>query len=240
MSVTPYSHSKDTKKQQVAEMFDAISGKYDFLNRSLSFGIDVYWRKKMVWELKKMKPQSILDIATGTGDVALTMQQLHPEKIIGVDISDGMLEIGREKIQRKGLQEIIQLQNGDSENLQFAANSFDAITVAFGVRNFENLSKGLSEMHRVLRPGGKVVILEFSKPKIFPIKQLYNFYFKYFCPWFGKLISKDTSAYQYLFDSVKAFPEGKQFTDIAEKSGFSKMNCERVTFGIVSLYTAVK
>jgi demethylmenaquinone methyltransferase/2-methoxy-6-polyprenyl-1,4-benzoquinol methylase len=175
MSVTPYSHSKDSKKQQVAQMFDAISGKYDFLNRSLSFGIDVYWRKKMVRELKKIKPQSILDIATGTGDVAITMQQLHPEKIIGVDISDGMLEIGREKIQKKNLQNIIQLQNGDSENLTFAPNSFDAITVAFGVRNFENLSKGLSEMHRVLKPGGKVVILEFSKPKIFPIKQLYNF-----------------------------------------------------------------
>ncbi len=221
-------------------MFDNISGNYDFLNRSLSFGIDVLWRKKMMRELKGIEINKLLDIATGTADVAIAARKLKPGSIIGVDISEGMLAVGRVKVAKKGLNELIQLQRGDSENLPFEDNSFDAITVAFGVRNFEHLSKGLDEMQRVLKPGGKVVILEFSRPRIFPIRQLYDFYFRYFCPWWGKVVSKDNAAYRYLYESVSAFPEGDQFLSIAEKSGFKQLNAQRVTFGIVSLYTGIK
>ena len=221
-------------------MFDNISGNYDFLNRSLSFGIDVLWRKKMMGELKGIEINKLLDIATGTADVAIAARKLKPGSIIGVGISEGMLAVGRVKVAKKGLNELIQLQRGDSENLPFEDNSFDAITVAFGVRNFEHLSKGLDEMQRVLKPGGKVVILEFSRPRIFPIRQLYDFYFRYFCPWWGKVVSKDNAAYRYLYESVSACPEGDQFLSIAEKSGFKQLNAQRVTFGIVSLYTGIK
>ncbi|HOY49741.1 MAG TPA: bifunctional demethylmenaquinone methyltransferase/2-methoxy-6-polyprenyl-1,4-benzoquinol methylase UbiE [Flavobacteriales bacterium] len=239
--VTPYEHSTDSKRKQVEKMFDNISDNYDFLNRSLSFGIDIWWRKKMLGKLKGIEINRLLDIATGTGDVAIAAsKQLNPKSIIGVDISDGMLAVGRVKIEKKGLSQIIELQNADSENLPFESNSFDAVTVAFGVRNFEHLSIGLQEMNRVLRPGGKVVILEFSRPRIFPIRQLYDFYFRYFCPWWGKLISKDNSAYRYLYESVSVFPEGDEFLTIAKNSGFKDLQAQRVTFGIVSLYTGIK
>ena len=240
MKVTPYEHSSDSKKQQIEQMFDNISPKYDFLNRSLSLGIDVWWRKKMMRELKGHLLNQVLDIATGTADVALATSKLKPNSIIGVDISEGMLAVGRIKIEKKGLSSLIKLQKADSENLPFSENQFDAITVAFGVRNFEHLSKGLDEMCRVLKPGGKLVILEFSRPRIFPVKQLYDFYFRYFCPWWGKVVSKDNSAYKYLYDSVNAFPEGEQFLSIANQSGFKQLKAQRLTFGIVSLYTATK
>jgi demethylmenaquinone methyltransferase/2-methoxy-6-polyprenyl-1,4-benzoquinol methylase len=240
MKVTPYEHSSDSKKQQIEQMFDNISPKYDFLNRSLSLGIDVWWRKKMMRELKGLALNQVLDIATGTADVALATSKLKPNSIIGVDISEGMLAVGRIKVEKKGLSSLIKLQKADSENLPFSENQFDAITVAFGVRNFEHLSKGLDEMCRVLKPGGKLVILEFSRPRIFPVKQLYDFYFRYFCPWWGKVVSKDNSAYKYLYDSVSAFPEGEQFLSIANQSGFKQLKAQRLTFGIVSLYTATK
>jgi demethylmenaquinone methyltransferase/2-methoxy-6-polyprenyl-1,4-benzoquinol methylase len=240
MKVTPYEHSSDSKKQQIEQMFDNISPKYDFLNRSLSLGIDVWWRKKMMRELKGLALNQVLDIATGTADVALATSKLKPNSIIGVDISEGMLAVGRIKVEKKGLSSLIKLQKADSENLPFSENQFDAITVAFGVRNFEHLSKGLDEMCRVLKPGGKLVILEFSRPRIFPVKQLYDFYFRYFCPWWGKVVSKDNSAYKYLYDSVTAFPEGDQFLTIAKQSGFKQLKSQRLTFGIVSLYTATK
>ena len=240
MKVTPYEHSSDSKKQQIEQMFDNISPKYDFLNRSLSLGIDVWWRKKMMRELKGLALNQVLDIATGTADVALATSKLKPNSIIGVDISEGMLAVGRIKVEKKGLSSLIKLQKADSENLPFTENQFDAITVAFGVRNFEHLSKGLDEMCRVLKPGGKLVILEFSRPRIFPVKQLYDFYFRYFCPWWGKVVSKDNSAYKYLYDSVSAFPEGEQFLSIANQSGFKQLKAQRLTFGIVSLYTATK
>ena len=240
MKVTPYEHSSDSKKQQIEQMFDNISPKYDFLNRSLSLGIDVWWRKKMMRELKGLALNQVLDIATGTADVALATSKLKPNSIIGVDISEGMLSVGRIKVEKKGLSSLIKLQKADSENLPFSENQFDAITVAFGVRNFEHLSKGLDEMCRVLKPGGKLVILEFSRPRIFPVKQLYDFYFRYFCPWWGKVVSKDNSAYKYLYDSVSAFPEGEQFLSIANQSGFKQLKAQRLTFGIVSLYTATK
>lgn len=240
MTVTPYKDNKKSKKQQVADMFDNISPSYDKLNRSLSFGIDVLWRKKIRRILKKQKPYTILDVATGTADVALELSALKPEKITGVDISEGMLAVGREKIKRKNLQEKIILLKGDSEDLQFPDNSFDAITVAFGVRNFENLEKGLAEMQRVLRPGGTILILEFSQPQIFPIKQLYHFYFSKFIPWWGKIISKDQSAYQYLFDSVQTFPYGEALRKIMESIGYKDITFEPVTFGIVTLYKGSK
>ena len=239
MEVKPY-QEETGKKEQIEKMFDSISGRYDFLNRFLSLGTDIYWRKLMVNRLRKKQPKNILDIATGTADVAIAMRKISPEQIIGLDLSEGMLEIGREKVKKKGLGNLIQLVKGDSENLPYQENTFEAVTVAFGVRNFENLLKGLSEMNRVMKPGGKVVILEFSRPTIFPVKQLYDFYFRYFCPWWGKLISKDDSAYRYLYESVNAFPEGNSFLEVAQKAGFKELKAERVTFGIVSLYTGVK
>jgi demethylmenaquinone methyltransferase/2-methoxy-6-polyprenyl-1,4-benzoquinol methylase len=239
MEVKPY-QEETGKKEQIEKMFDSISGRYDFLNRFLSLGTDIYWRKLMVNRLRKKQPKNILDIATGTADVAIAMRKISPEQIIGLDLSEGMLEIGREKVKKKGLGNLIQLVKGDSENLPYQENTFEAVTVAFGVRNFENLLKGLSEMNRVMKPGGKVVILEFSRPTIFPVKQLYDFYFRYFCPWWGKLISKDDSAYRYLYESVNAFPEGDSFLEVAQKAGFKELKAERVTFGIVSLYTGVK
>ncbi|MEZ5173394.1 MAG: bifunctional demethylmenaquinone methyltransferase/2-methoxy-6-polyprenyl-1,4-benzoquinol methylase UbiE [Bacteroidia bacterium] len=240
MNVTPYADSREGKKEQVEEMFDNISGKYDFLNRSLSFGIDVWWRKRMIRELKKLKPQSILDVATGTADVALAAVSLKPLKITGIDISEGMLGIGRTKVARKNLESLITLVKADSEAIPFGDNTFDAVTVAFGVRNFENLALGLREINRVLKPGGKLVILEFSRPSLPVVKQLYDFYFRTICPWWGKVVSKDFSAYRYLYDSVKAFPEGKNFTNIASAAGMKDMKSKRVTLGIVSLYTGIK
>lgn len=238
--VTPYKKEDAGKKEQVAEMFDNIAGSYDFLNHFLSLGIDKMWRTKAIRSIKEVQPQKILDVATGTADLAIAAMKLQPQQIIGVDISNKMLDCGRDKIVKKGLDKTIDLQWGDSENLPFEDNTFDAITVAFGVRNFENLEKGLLEMHRVLRPGGKLAVLEFSKPKKFPIKQLFNFYFKNVLPTLGKMVSKDNRAYTYLPESVQVFPEGQTFMKILEQLNFNSTTCEALTFGIASLYTAKK
>lgn len=240
MTVLPYKDKSDAKKKQVAEMFDSISGKYDFLNHFLSLGIDIRWRKKAIKMLKDLQPKQILDIATGTGDFAIESLKLNPEKVVGVDISEGMLNVGREKMKKKGYSDIIDMQSGDSENLHFEDNSFDAVIVAFGVRNFENLEKGLSEMNRVLRPGGRAVILEFSKPTVFPFKQLYNFYFRWILPKIGKLVSKDNAAYTYLPESVNEFPYGNDFLKILEKTGYKKTKCKPLTLGISSIYVGEK
>ena len=229
------------KKAEVEQMFDRIAPRYDLLNRVLSLGIDVWWRKRAIGYLKPLQPSKILDVATGTADVAILMAKiLKPKQIIGIDIANQMLELGRGKIANQGLSEIISLETGDSERLQFEDNSFDAVTVAFGVRNFETLEKGLAEMYRVMRPGGRVVVLEFSKPHVFPIKQLYNAYFKYVLPLIGRLTSRDMRAYTYLFESVQVFPEGSQFTEILTKTGYQNPLCERLTLGICSIYTATK
>lgn len=238
--VKPY-NSEAGKKAEVEQMFDRIAPKYDLLNRVLSLGIDVWWRKKAIAYLKAARPAEILDVATGTADVAILMAKiLNPKRIVGIDIANQMLEFGRVKIQDAGLQDVISLETGDSEHLRFETGTFDAVTVAFGVRNFENLEKGLAEMQRVLKPGGRVVILEFSKPHIFPFKQLYNSYFKYVLPLIGRLTSRDMRAYTYLFESVQVFPEGNQFTEILTKTGFNDPICERLTLGICSIYTATK
>lgn len=240
MAVVPYQDSSDSKKKQVAEMFDNISHKYDFLNHFLSLGIDKGWRKKAINELASLAPARILDIATGTGDLAIEAARIKPKSIIGVDISEGMLSHGRVKIKKLGLSSLILLETGDSENLHFQSESFEAVTVSFGVRNFENLEKGLNEIHRVLAPKGRVVILEFSKPKLFPIKQLYWFYNNTILPIIGKLVSKDSSAYTYLPESVKAFPDGEDFLAILKKCSFANTKARTLTFGIVTLYTADK
>lgn len=238
--VKPYKEQEGSKKQQVEEMFDNISERYDFLNHLLSMNIDKGWRKKVVKLASKEKPKVILDVATGTADLAIALSKLHPEKITGVDISNGMLDVGRQKIAKKNLSQIITLKQADSEDLPFNDNQFDAITVAFGVRNFENLEKGLSEMHRVLKPGGRLLVLEFSQPQKFPFKQLYGFYFKNILPGLGKLVSKDSSAYTYLPESVGAFPYGDKFIGILRKISFSSNSAYPVTFGIATIYESVK
>ncbi|MDG1105110.1 MAG: bifunctional demethylmenaquinone methyltransferase/2-methoxy-6-polyprenyl-1,4-benzoquinol methylase UbiE [Cyclobacteriaceae bacterium] len=240
MNVLPYKDKDTSKKEQIAAMFNSISGKYDFLNHFLSLGIDILWRKRAVRLLKNHQPKLILDIATGTGDFAIEALSLNPEKIIGVDISEGMLSVGREKLIKKNLTDKIELLSGDSEVLPFEDNFFDAVIVSFGVRNFENLEKGLSDMLRVLKPGGKVVILEFSKPKSFPFKQVYQFYFQWILPKIGKLISKNHAAYTYLPDSVEAFPDGDDFLNILNKIGFQKNQCTPLTLGISSIYSGSK
>lgn len=240
-TVTPYKDTDADKKQQVADMFDNISGTYDFLNHFMSLGIDIIWRKKAIRSLKVSKPQRLLDVATGTGDFALeAIKILKPAKVIGVDISSGMLAVAREKIAKKGLSEQFEVALADSESLPFTDSTFDAVTVAFGVRNFENLEKGLADIYRVLRPGGKAVILEFSKPKSFPVKQLYHFYFNRITPFIGKIFSKDYRAYSYLPESVAQFPDGKRFTDILLRVGFGKALARPQTFGICTIYTATK
>lgn len=239
-TVTPY-QNETAKKEQVADMFNNISKTYDFLNHFLSLGIDIIWRKKAINELKADKPRLILDVATGTGDFAFeALSILKPEKIIGVDISQGMLDIAKQKIAKRGLQQQFEVKLGDSEKLPFEVNEFDAVTVAYGVRNFEDLQKGLNDIHRVLKSGGKAVILEFSKPKAFPVKQLYNFYFNYITPGIGKLFSKDARAYSYLPESVAAFPDGQAFIAVMQKAGFSNTKCRPLAFGICSIYTGVK
>ncbi|BDQ13133.1 bifunctional demethylmenaquinone methyltransferase/2-methoxy-6-polyprenyl-1,4-benzoquinol methylase UbiE [Sediminibacterium sp. TEGAF015] len=239
--IVPFKDSDLAKKEQVADMFNNIAHRYDFLNRFLSVGIDVGWRKTAIKELKKLAPKKILDVATGTADVALLTQEiLKPEQIIGIDISEGMLNFGREKIKAKGLENTIQLYTGDSENIRFENDYFDAITVAFGVRNFQDLSKGLKEMYRVLRPGGKAVILEFSKPSSLGFKQLYQFYMNYITPSIGKVFSKNKDAYQYLNDSVQAFPEGNQFLNILNEAGFTQTYLKKLSFGICTIYCGSK
>ena len=221
-------------------MFDNIAGNYDFLNHFLSLGIDIFWRKRLVRKLQKQKPQNILDVATGTADLAIAMMKIKPFNVVGIDISNGMLEVGRKKIKEKDLEKTIQLQQADSEDLPFEDATFDAVTVSFGARNFENLQKGLSEMARVLKPGGKIYILEFSKPTLFPFKQLYDFYFKFVLPLIGKLLSKDNAAYSYLPESVKAFPHGKELNSIIENCGYTNAKNHPLTMGIASIYTAQK
>ena len=241
MTVVPYKEESISKKEQVARMFDNISGKYDFLNHFLSLGIDKGWRKKAIKKLSPLKPQIVLDVATGTGDFAIQANaSLKPSSIIGIDISEGMLEVGRKKIQSRKLSNVITLQQGDSENIPFGENKFDAVTVAFGVRNFENLRKGLQEIARVIRPGGMLVVLEFSHPSKFPFKQLYNTYFKFILPKIGRLVSRDKAAYTYLPESVEAFPDGADFVRILEEVGFNNVTCQSLTFGISSIYTARK
>lgn len=239
-SVTPYKDQTTSKKEQVATMFNNIAPKYDFLNQLLSMGIHKGWRRKAVNFLKEVNPKNILDIATGTGDFAIEAMKLNPDKVVGVDISEGMLKIGVEKINKLGLQNKIELKLGDSESLPFSDNSFDAITVGFGVRNFENLEKGINDIYRVLNKNGIIAVLEFSKPTAFPIKQLYHFYFRYITPAIGKIFSKDNSAYTYLPESVKAFPAGEDFLKVLKKAGFKETKVIPVTFGVASIYIAKK
>lgn len=239
-TVKPYGDEDRSKKEEVADMFNNISKKYDFLNHFLSVGIDKIWRKKAVARLKDLKPKRILDLATGTGDFALALLKLKPEQIVGMDISAGMLEVGREKMKKKGVDNIITMQLGDSENIPFDDNYFDGLTVGFGVRNYENLEKGLGDMLRVLRPGGRAVILEFSKPKKFPVKQYYKFHSKYVIPFFGKMVSKDNRAYTYLPDSIQAFPEGKDFENILKKVGYKNVKSKQVSGGIATIYMGEK
>lgn len=239
-SVKPYSDSELSKKKQVEQMFDNISPKYDLLNRVLSMGIDVSWRKDVVKRVNQSNPQKILDIATGTGDLAIQMAKSNQSQITGFDLSAGMLEIGKKKIAAENLQDRIEMIQGDAENMPFEDNTFDCITVAFGVRNFENLEKGLSEIYRVLKPGGRFIILEFSQPETFPMKQLYSFYSKNILPKIGKKISKDESAYTYLPDSVKAFPYGEKMKNILKDLNFINPSDKKLTFGIASIYESLK
>ena len=239
--VVPNKNSSLSKKDQVAEMFDSIAGKYDFLNRLLSAGIDVRWRKKALGHLKNVHPLVMLDVATGTADVAiLASKVLQPDKIIGIDISEGMLEVGRIKITKSGLSKKIELRKGDSELLDFSDNYFDAVTISFGVRNFQNLTKGLEEIKRVLKPGGKIVILEFSKPTKPVIKNIYSFYMKVITPAIGKLFSKNKNAYSYLDESIKLFPEGHYFVEILNTLGYSNTYCKQLSLGICSIYCGTK
>jgi len=238
--VTPYKNSSLGKKEQVAQMFDNISGNYDGLNRVISFGIDVSWRKKVLQLVANTHPKTILDIATGTGDLAILMTKTNAEKIIGLDISAGMLEVGRKKIENRKLSNKIEMILADSENMPFEDNTFDAITVAFGVRNFENLEKGLSEILRVLKPNGIFVILETSIPEKTPYKQGYTFYSKNILPLIGKLFSKDNVAYQYLSESASVFPYGEALNDILRKTGFISVVAQPQTFGVATIYSASK
>tara|TARA_B100001741_G_scaffold98609_1_gene80819 strand:+ start:10593 stop:11345 length:753 start_codon:yes stop_codon:yes gene_type:complete len=238
--IKPYQKDKTSKKEQIAKMFDNIAARYDFLNHFLSLGIDIIWRKIAVREIAKINPKIILDVATGTGDLAIEISKLKPKKIIGIDISNNMLNVGRKKMIKKSLDHLIDMQYGDSENLNFNDNTFDAITAGFGVRNFENLDKGLKEIYRVMKCGGKLAILEPSEPKIFPFKQFYGLYFKGILPLLGKFFSKDNSAYEYLPNSVVEFPSREAFVRELEKVGFKDSKFKSLTFGIAALYTASK
>jgi demethylmenaquinone methyltransferase/2-methoxy-6-polyprenyl-1,4-benzoquinol methylase len=228
------------KKEQVRVMFDNIAHKYDFLNHFLSAGIDIGWRKKLVKMINKHQPQHTLDVATGTADLAIALAKKTKTPIIGIDISNGMLDIGREKLKKLNLDQQIVLQQADSENLPFDDNVFDAVMVAFGVRNFENLDKGLAEMNRVLKPGGMLAVLEFSRPRKFPVKQLYNFYFRFILPFLGRLISKDKGAYTYLPESVGKFPDGQDFINHLTSCGYHQNSERRLSFGIATIYTGFK
>jgi demethylmenaquinone methyltransferase / 2-methoxy-6-polyprenyl-1,4-benzoquinol methylase len=238
--INPYKDSKLGKKEQVAQMFDTISTNYDGLNRVISLGVDINWRKKVVKIVGENNPKQILDIATGTGDLALMMANLNPDKITGLDISPGMLSVGKEKIAKAKLSDKIEMIVGDSEAMPFENNTFDAITVSFGVRNFANLNKGLKEIARVLKPSGVLVILETSNPVKFPFKQGYKLYTNLFLPIIGKLFSKDKSAYTYLSESANSFPFGNEFNNILQKNGFTYTKADPVTFGVATIYTAKK
>lgn len=238
--ITPYKDSNLNKKQQVEKMFDTISENYDGLNRVISFGIDVKWRKKLIDMVARTNPDAVLDIATGTGDLAISLEKTGALEVIGLDLSEGMLAVGRKKIKERNLQERIKMVQGDSEDLPFEDNHFDAITVAFGVRNFENLEKGLEEIKRVLKPGGIFAVLETSVPTKFPFKQGYHFYTKNLLPLIGKIFSKDKVAYSYLSESAAAFPHGEEFNNILRKTGFINVENKPQTFGVATIYTASK
>lgn len=238
--VKPYKNSDLSKKEQVTKMFDTISKEYDGLNRVISFGIDVKWRKKVVKLVGETQPTSVLDIATGTGDLAINLTKTNADKIVGLDISEGMLEVGRSKIAKRNLSKTIEMVLGDSEKLPFEDNSFDAITVAFGIRNFENLEKGLSEILRVLKPSGIFVILETSVPTKFPFRQGYNIYTKGIMPIIGKIFSRDKVAYSYLSESASVFPYGERLNNILRKIGFINPVAMPQTFGVATIYTATK
>lgn len=240
-SIVPDASSKLSKKEQVAQMFDNIAGKYDFLNHVLSLGIDKAWRRKAIRSIKSIEPCQVLDVATGTGDLAIAAAlELPQAQVTGIDIAAQMLEVGKVKIAERSLSDRIGMTVADSENLPYADQHFDAVLCAYGTRNFQDLHKGLAEMSRVMRPGGKLAILEFSKPKTFPVKQVFAFYFKYILPLLGKMVSKHATAYTYLPDSVMAFPEGRDFCAILEQCGFKNAKATPLTFGISSLYTADK
>ncbi|HEX3079320.1 MAG TPA: bifunctional demethylmenaquinone methyltransferase/2-methoxy-6-polyprenyl-1,4-benzoquinol methylase UbiE [Puia sp.] len=239
--IVPFKESAVSKKEQVAEMFNRIAFRYDFLNRFLSGGIDRSWRKKAIIELKTVNPKTVLDLATGTADMPIMlMKLLSPDKVIGIDISEAMLELGRRKVEKNNLKGKISLQTGDAENIYFSNASFFAATVAFGVRNFQNLEKGLSEIYRILKPGGKLVILEFSKPDNSYFLPFYKLYLKVIAPRIGKMISGSLDAYTYLNDSVNAFPEGKAFIGILNKSGFKETYFKRLSLGICTIYCGNK
>ncbi len=240
-TIVPFKDSSLSKKQQVAEMFNKIANRYDFLNHFLSGGVDKYWRRMAIRELEPLHPKNILDVATGTADLSLLMaKRLQPEKIVGIDISEGMLGLGKRKIAKLRLNQLITLQEGDSEAINFPGASFEAVTVAFGVRNFQNLEKGLQEMFRVLKPGGKLLILEFSKPRKGPFLPLYKVYLRYIAPRIGKMVSGNPDAYQYLNDSVNAFPEGDVFTGILKKTGFINTYSKKLSLGICTIYCGTK
>ncbi len=240
-TVVPFDESGLSKKQQVAEMFNQVAGKYDFMNRFLSAGIDISWRKKALKMLKKDNPRVMLDVATGTADLAIMAHGLlKPDKIVGIDISEKMLAIGREKVLKAGLDQHIDLQSGDSEAINFPDNTFDAVTVSFGVRNFENLEQGLTEIKRVLKPGSKLLVLEFSKPKIPGIEQFYNFYMGRIAPEMASMVSNNKKAYKYLNDSMKKFPDGNEFVNVLKKVGFQHTSCKRLSLGICSIYCGSK
>ncbi|MCR4773099.1 MAG: bifunctional demethylmenaquinone methyltransferase/2-methoxy-6-polyprenyl-1,4-benzoquinol methylase UbiE [Prevotella sp.] len=238
--IKPYENNGD-KGTQVETMFDNIAQTYDTLNHRLSWNIDKYWRKKAMRRLALWKPQTIMDVATGTGDFAiLATKMLNPQSVIGVDISEGMMKVGAEKVERLNMSDTIKFKKDDCMNLSFADNSFDAVIAAFGIRNFPDLDKGLSEICRVMKKGGRLCILELTEPKGFPMKQLFRIYSHTFLPIYGKLISKDNSAYNYLTATIEAFPQGETMMEIFKKAGFSDANFERLTFGICTLYTATK
>ena len=240
-TIVPFKDSEESKKKQVEKMFDRIAFRYDFMNHFLSAGIDIGWRKRTLRQLRSLEPKKILDVATGTGDMAiLACSVLDPERVTGIDLSEGMLEIGRQKVIKARLENKVELLKGDSETIMFPNGSFDAVTVAFGVRNFEDLERGLNEINRVLRPGGKLVILECTKPKLPVIKHLYNFYLTRIAPFIGRIVSRNKNAYQYLNESVQMFPEGKEFVEILEKLGYKNASCKTLSLGISSIYCAEK
>ena len=240
-TIVPFKDSSESKKKQLEKMFDRIAFRYDFLNHFLSAGIDTGWRKKAIRQLRSLDPGSVLDVATGTADMAiLASKLLNAKQIVGIDISEGMLEIGKKKIEKLGLQHRIELLKGDSETILFDDNTFEAVTVAFGVRNFQNLELGLSEIKRVLKPGGKLIVLECTKPKLPVIKNFYNLYLKVIAPWIGSVVSKNDNAYLYLNESVQKFPEGNDFVQILNKLGYKNASCKTLSLGISSIYSGEK
>lgn len=238
--VTPYKDSDQNKKQQVSDMFDNISGGYDGLNRVISLGMDKSWRRKVIKAIVDHQPKNVLDIATGTGDLAISLAEKGLHNVVGLDLSKGMLEVADKKVEEKKLKDQIELVKGDSENLPYEDNHFDAICVAFGVRNFENLEKGLTEILRVLKPGGLFIVLETAVPKKFPFKQGYKIYSKYILPFIGKLFSKDKSAYGYLSESASVFPNGEEFNNILRKIGFKDVHSKPQTMGVACIYKSSK